>query len=103
MKKNKFHQDKLEELENVTNDPILFWKLLKNSTDDINHCDSSKTPTPSHWLNHFQKLHSEHTLTEKQEEILEQLNEHEHTKYNFNELDQTIIETHPTMTESKIK
>jgi ribosomal protein L19E len=24
MKKNKFHQDKLEELENATNDPILF-------------------------------------------------------------------------------
>ena len=84
MKKKKFHQDKIEELENATNDPVLFWKLLKNSTDDIKHCDSSKTPTASQWLNHFQKLHSEHTLTltEKQEEILKQLNEYEHTKYN---------------------
>ena len=105
MKKKKFHQDKIEELENATNDPVLFWKLLKNSTDDIKHCDSSKTPTASQWLNHFQKLHSEHTLTltEKQEEILKQLNEYEHTKYNSNELHQTISETELLNATKKLK
>ena len=102
MKKTKFHQDKIEELENATNDPVLFWKLLKNSTDDIKHCHSSETPSASQWLNHFEKLHSEHTLTKKQE-ILKQLNEYECTKHNFNELDQTIKDTELLNATKKLK
>ena len=89
--------------ENATNNPVLFWKLLKSSTDDIKHCESSKTPSASQWLNHFEKLHSEHTLTKKQEEILKQFNEYEGTKHNCNELDQTIRETELLNATKKLK
>ena len=36
MKKNKFHQEIIQELEKASKDPISFWKILKTSTDDLN-------------------------------------------------------------------
>ena len=32
------------------------------------YCESTITSSPGQWLKHFQTLHSEHTLTKKQEE-----------------------------------
>ena len=101
--KNKFHQDKIEQLENATNDPILFWKILKNSTDEINPNERSKTPSQSQWLNHFQTLHSEHTITEKQEETLKLLKESERFKDQFNDLDKTITEEELLTATRKLK
>ncbi|CAB3986903.1 Hypothetical predicted protein [Paramuricea clavata] len=103
IKKNKFHQDKIEQLENATNDPILFWKILKNSTDKINPNERSKTPSQSQWLNHFQTLHSEHTITEKQEETIKLLKESERFKDQFNDLDKTITEKELLTATRKLK
>ena len=35
IKKNNFHVNKIQELENASNDPLLFWKILKNCNDDL--------------------------------------------------------------------
>ena len=104
-KKNKFHDDKLQELENATNDPSEFWKILKNSTDldDINLNDTTKTPQPGEWLAHFQNLHSEHTLTGKQKETLEYLKNTEKIKDKFNELDEIITENELLNATKKLK
>ena len=87
IKKSKFHHDKIQELENATNDCLLFWKLLKNRADDIEDAKSTITPSPGQWLKHFQTLHSE---------TLKKLGELENGKYTLNELDQTIILQEPS-------
>ena len=62
IKKNKFQNEKIEELENATKDPTLFWKLLKNSSDDICQNENAKTPSQNQWLTHFETLHSTSAL-----------------------------------------
>jgi hypothetical protein len=71
---------------------VLFWKILKNSTDEISPNERSKTPSQSQWLNHFKTLHSEHTITKKQKETLKLLKESEKFKDQFNDLDKPITE-----------
>ena len=102
-KRNKFQQDRIEELENATNDPTLFWKLLKNTADNIDHSENTNTPSHDQWLNHFETLHSEHTLTKKQDEILELLETSEKTKNKFDELDTNITENELFTATKKLK
>ena len=51
-KKNQFHETQIQKLETATTDPKEFWKVLKNSSDEININDT-RTPKPSEWLAHF--------------------------------------------------
>ena len=92
LKKNEFHQNNIEELQNASEEPELFWKILKNCTDDLNDNDSKNMPSPSEWLTHFENLHSEHKLNKRQEDILTSLNDSEKIKDKFKELDQPITE-----------
>ena len=84
-------------------DPTLFWKLLKNSSDDICQNENAKTPSQNQWLTHFETLHSRHTLTKNQEETLELLQESEKVKDKFNELDATITENELFNATKKLK
>ena len=102
-KRNKFQQDKTDELENSINNPTLFWKLLKNSTDDIQQNENTKSPSQSEWLTHFETLHSEHIMTKNQEETLELLKKTEKIKDEFNELDETIVDSELFNASKKLK
>ena len=92
MKKKNFHFNKIQELENASNNPLLFWKTLKNSSDDLNFNENKKMPQPSEWLNHFKTLHSEHHLNKEQNEIIDCLKNYEKIKDNLTELDDIITE-----------
>ena len=93
MKKNKFHQERIQELEKASKDPISIWKILKTSTDDLNFNETKKMPLPSEWLTHFETLHSEHKSNKEQEKIIEYLENYEKIKHQFNELDGIITDS----------
>ncbi|CAB3997693.1 Hypothetical predicted protein [Paramuricea clavata] len=92
MKKKNFHFNKIQELENASNNPLLFWKTLKNSSDELNSNENKKMPQPNEWLNHFETLHSEHHLNKEQNEIIDCLKNYEKIKDDLTELDGIITE-----------
>ena len=70
-KRNRFQNDKLNELEKAAKEnPDSFWKTLQNSSDDvINDTTNKTTPKGEDLLNHFSKLHDSHKLSKEHEEI----------------------------------
>ena len=81
IKKNNFHVNKIQELENASNDPLLFWKILKNCNNDLHlNNDTKKIPQPNEWLSHFETLHSEYQLNKQQHTIIERLKDYEKIK-----------------------
>ena len=103
MKKKNFHSNKIEELENARNDPLLFWKTLTNISEDLDSNEIKKTPQPSEWLTHFEALHSEHKLDKEQNEILECLKTYDKIKENLTELDYVITEDELLIAAKKLK
>ena len=71
-KKDQFEQNKIDELANATSDPKQFWKILSNTTDDIDN-NTKRMPPPNEWLTHFEQLHSQHQLYQEQNEIITHL------------------------------
>jgi hypothetical protein len=59
----------MNELETASqNDFNLFWKTLKNLTDDHNtETNSENSPKNHEWYSHFEQLHCDHHLSEEQE------------------------------------
>ncbi|CAB4029110.1 Hypothetical predicted protein, partial [Paramuricea clavata] len=93
VKGNQFHQNKIDELEKASeNDINLFWKLLKNSTDDLESDKNFKnSPKDSEWYTHFEQLHCKHQISNKEhEEIIENLKHSENSKNLLDELDTEI-------------
>ena len=82
---------------------MVFWKTLRNSSDDLGFNETKKMPQPSEWLHHFETLHSEHKLKKEQEEILESLKNYEKIKDLFNELDGVITEDELVKAAKKLK
>ncbi len=59
LKKEKFHDQKLLEVEKAAeNDPNSFWKTLKTMDDDVPNSSGSNVISEEKWLSHFQTLHS---------------------------------------------
>jgi hypothetical protein len=84
MKKKNFHFNKIQEIENASNDPLLFRKTLRNVSDHLDFNENKKSPQPSEWLNHFETLHSEHQLNKEQNEIVECLKNYEKNRRQLN-------------------
>ena len=105
IKKNNFHQEKINELEKATeNNPNLFWKILQTTNDTIeNNTNTNNSPSEENWLAHFGKLHCKHRLTEEHEEITEKLEKAEEHKNQFNELDKEITDYEISRAAKKIK
>ncbi len=104
-KRDKFHNDKLIELEKAAEEnPNSFWKTLQNASDEImNDTDKNNTPKGDDWFNHFSKLHCNHKLNEEQEKIVENLHDKEKLRYQNNTLDTEITESEITKTAMKLK
>ena len=88
-KKELFHENKLEELERVSDS---FWKVLKNMSDELEDFSFNKPDvTASSWLNHFESLHTKHLIGPEQINILQTLKTLEMEPTN-NLLDELISE-----------
>ena len=93
MKQKEFHNNKIDELEKASQSNFnLFWKILKNSSDDFDTDTNSKNNAPkeTEWFSHFGKLHCEHQLSKEQEEIVEKFKQIENSKNLLNGLDTEI-------------
>ena len=82
----------MNELETASqNDFNLFWKTLKNLTDDLNtETNSENSPKNHEWYSHFEQLHCDHHLSEEREKIIGKLKQKENSKNLLNELDTEI-------------
>ena len=105
MKRNEFRNNKIDELEKASqNDYNLFWKILKNSSDDIdNDKNNGNSPKQNEWFSHFKKLHCEHQLYEEQEQIIRTLKQNETLKNRSNELDTEITADEIIKAANKLK
>ena len=95
IKKNQFHEEKIEELERAAEkDPKDFWKILRTSSDEIetNTNINKNIPSNKDWLSHFQNVHSEHKINKEQKQIVKNLKNNENYKHEFTELDETITD-----------
>ena len=90
-------------MENTKKYPLLFWKALRNISDDLDFNETKKSPQPSDWLNNFETLHSEHQLNKEQNEIVECLKNYEKIKDNLTELDYVITEDELLKAAKKLK
>ncbi|CAB4003282.1 Hypothetical predicted protein, partial [Paramuricea clavata] len=95
----------MNELETASqNDFNLFWKTLKNLTDDLNtETNSENLPKNHEWYSHFEQLHCDHHLSEEQEKIIGKLKQKENSKNLLNELDMEITTEEIIKTAKKIK
>ncbi|CAB4032409.1 Hypothetical predicted protein [Paramuricea clavata] len=95
----------MNELETASqNDFNLFWKTLKNLTDDLNtETNSENSPKNHEWYSHFEQLHCDHHLGEEQEKIIGKLKQKENSKNLLNELDTEITIEEIIKTAKKIK
>ena len=72
-KKELFHENKLNERASET-DSNLFWKTLKNMSDNYDtSVSSSPDITAQNWLSHFERLHAKHNIGTEQQNNLQQL------------------------------
>jgi hypothetical protein len=105
LKQSEFHNKKMNELETASqNDFNLFWKTLKNLTDDLNtEANSENSPKNHEWYSYFEQLHCDHHLSEEQEKIIGKLRQKENSKNLLNELDTEITIVEIIKTAKKIK
>ncbi|CAB4001341.1 Hypothetical predicted protein [Paramuricea clavata] len=105
LKQSEFHNKKMNELQTASqNDFNLFWKTLKNLTDDLNtETNSENSPKNHEWYSHFEQLHCDHHLGEEQEKIIGKLKQKENSKNLLNELDTEITIEEIIKTAKKIK
>ena len=104
-KRNRFQNDKLNELEKAAKEnPDSFWKTLQNSSDDvINDITNKTTPKGEDLLNHFSKLHGSHKLSKEHEEIIENLRNREKFRHQNNTLDTEVSESELMKVVEKMK
>ena len=104
-KRNRFQNDKLNELEKAAKEnPDSFWKTLQNSSDDvINDTTNKTTPKGEDLLNHFSKLHDSHKLSKEHEEIIENLRNREKFRHQNNTLDAEVSESELMKVVKKMK
>jgi hypothetical protein len=95
----------MNELETASqNDFNLFWKTLKNLTDDLNtEANSENSPKNHEWYSYFEQLQCDHQLSKEQENIIGKLKQKEKSKNLLNELDTEITIEEIMKTAKKIK
>ena len=106
LKKKLFQKEQLNKLEkDAESDPSLFWKTLKNISDDYHNNNSSTSANISahDWETHFEKLHGKHNIGPAQEKILEELNELEVQRNENVSLDCSITESDILNAAKKLK
>ena len=104
-KKEQFENDRLTELERAAeNDPNSFWKVLQNSSDEIENGDNKhNSPKGDEWFNHFSKLHHKHKINEEHHEIIKTLEDKEKSRNEYNMLDTEITEHEIQINAKKLK
>ena len=106
MKKNKFHEDKIDEIEKAATekDSKNFWKTLKTISEDLETDQKMKNiPSDNNLFEHFKNLHSKHDLKDQQKQIQETLTDMENNKDLYNELDQVITDSEIKNAAKKLK
>ena len=104
-KKELFHENKLKDLERASEtDSNLFWKTLKNMSDN---CDTSVSSSPNitaqNWVSHFERLHAKHNIGTEQQNILQQLDLLKNNLNNSKLLDNPISESDILHAAKKLK
>ena len=105
LKKELFHQNKLQDLEQASeSDPNSFWKTLKNMSDSYDNPSTNSTDiTAENWTSHFKSLHTKHNLGQKQHDILQNLDMLENQENQMNILDDPITEYNILSAAKKLK
>ena len=79
VKKEYFYNFKIEELLSPGSQST-FWQTLRSIDDDASsNKNTASVISAETWVNHFEKLHSEHDINETQNMIINQLNTLEST------------------------
>ena len=78
VKKESFYNFKIEELLS-SGSQSTFWRTLRSIYDANSNKNTASVISAETWVNHFEKLHSEHDINETQNTIINQLNTLEST------------------------
>ena len=88
VKKEYFYNFKIEELLS-SGSQSTFWRTLRSIDDDANsNKNTASVISAETWVNHFEKLHSEHDINETQNTIINQFK---------NTLESTTQSQHPVL------
>ena len=83
-KRFEYWKEKVSELENVSNDPKIFWKKW-NNIDEVETVSSQPKISGDDWYNHFSNLHHEDEVENLNRKVLETDPKIQNCKMEFNQ------------------